>query len=79
MLRYTLVWALRFAPARLLGGVILCLFSIYMIEAAPGAADSEFVAAPYAFGTTPWFVALVAGAMLVLFAWRRGRAARAGG
>lgn len=78
IVKSTLVWALVFAPRRLVAGAILFMWSIYMLVHAPGAADNRlFVAAPYAFGRTPWFIGVIAGAVLVFWALFRGRAARA--
>jgi hypothetical protein len=80
VLKFTLVWVLRFAPGRFLGGLILCALSIYMIAATPAATDKQvFVAAPFAFGTTPWVIGMIVGALLVAWAWHRGRSARFGG
>lgn len=82
MLNFTIVWVLRFAPLRFLGGLCMSVMSVYMIFNTPNAASSEsqpFVAAPFVFGSVPYFVTLVAGAVLVFFAWRCGKKWRFGG
>lgn len=77
MTKSMLVWALVFAPCRLLAGTILSAGSIYMLMNAPGAGDTQvFVPARYAFGSAPWFIGLIAGIVLVLWALSRGRSAR---
>jgi len=83
MLRFNIVWVLRFAAAPFFSGLVLLVTSIYMlwfakpeIEASPISA----VAAPafFAFGDLPWFFALAAGAGLVAIAWNAGARARRG-